>query len=356
MPGVTLHFVLADQIIDYWRSSRGDRPFDVDDPTLLNAFFHGAIGPDLGYFPGGDRFLSELSHCVRTGVLTRTLVASARTPIERAFAWGWLTHVIADREIHPLIGRAVGEHVRGSRRAFVDGASDPLHHLRVELGLDCWYAARHPRARTIRLTPVFDHDSIAYLREAYQSTYGVAIPDDTFLRSHQITGRRAGQSLATLWIIGALMRDRAWKVTIPGMRWMLCAGHHFALLRGISLAYLTPIDPAKWLLRSVAVAVARHRSLFLESYRGGVEELADVNLDTGRLITCEPKHAGTLAARRTLAAITRSNRRSQPERDREGTGRSGAPVRPFVVAEYVGASPGSAALGPDRAASRPMDA
>jgi hypothetical protein len=122
MPGITLHFVLASRVLQRWSAAPGTAPFDLDDPVARNAFYHGAVGPDIGYLPGGHRILSELAHQVSTGKLTGRLIQSARTPSERAFAWGWLTHVLADREIHPLIGRGVGELVHGCRDTFVPGA------------------------------------------------------------------------------------------------------------------------------------------------------------------------------------------------------------------------------------------
>ena len=70
MPGVAVHFVLADRVLSRWRGDGVEGasslpPFDVSDPASLNAFYHGAVGPDLGYFPGGHRLLSDLAHCVR---------------------------------------------------------------------------------------------------------------------------------------------------------------------------------------------------------------------------------------------------------------------------------------------------
>jgi len=340
MPGVTLHFVLADGVVDQWRRTKDPPPFDIDDPDHLNAFHHGAIGPDLGYFPGGDRFLSELSHTVRTGVLARTLVRTARTPRERAFAWGWLTHWLADRAIHPLVGRGVGEVLHGAPDVFVDGASDPLTHLRVELGLDCWYAARHRRARSIRLRPVFDETSIVYLQRAYALTYGVTIGVDAFLDSHRATGRRAAQSLSTLWIIGGLMRDRGWPLTLPGVRWALKRAYRSSALRGIALAYLNPVDPADWLLDEVAGRVAEHRERFLTLYRVGVDDLPDSNLDTGRLLDVEPTHPVTERSLRRLAELRRVGRASRPVRSLGG----GIPSRaaaPVLAAATAGSAAGA---------------
>jgi hypothetical protein len=54
----------------------------------------------------------------------------------------------------------VGELLTGRRHHFVDGASNFLAHLRVEMGVDAWYADRYPEARRRRLALAFraDHD------------------------------------------------------------------------------------------------------------------------------------------------------------------------------------------------------
>jgi hypothetical protein len=323
---------LAQRAVAHWKVSSSPAPFDLDDPDHLNAFHHGAVGPDLGYFPGGARVLSELSHCVRTGRLTRTLIRSARTPIERAYAWGWLTHVIGDRDIHPLIGRAVGEIVEGSRDVFVDGSSDPLTHLRVELGLDCWFAARRAGARSVRLRPSFDETSIAFLERAYAATYGVAIPRETFLASHRSAGRRAGQSLSTLWIVGGLMDQARGTVALCGLRRLLRAAYRSSALRGYSLAYVNPVSPSPWLLDAVGEAIPRHTRDFLAHWKDGAERVEDWNLDTGRRLAEEDDHPGTLRALESLGRLLRDAGRSLRPTARAGASgphhRTGAPEGP----------------------------
>jgi hypothetical protein len=303
LPGVTLHFVLAQRTVAHWRVSGARAPFDIDDPAQLNAFHHGAIGPDIGYIPGGDRVISELAHCVRTGSLTRALVETAHTPVERAFAWGWVTHVIGDREIHPLIGRGVGELVHGSNDVFVDGSSDPESHLRIELGLDCWFAARHPDARAVRLRPTFDESTVGYLERAYARTYGVAIPKASFLHSHVHMGKRAGQFLATIGFIGALMDDARGLIALPSMRRMLRAAYHRSTLRGLSLAYLNPVSPAEWLVDGVVQSIPEHTAHVLELVERGLDDFEDWNLDTGRRLDAETDHLGTLHALESLGRL-----------------------------------------------------
>jgi len=302
LPGITLHFIMADRVLEAWRDGRSAAPFDLDDPSAHNAFYHGAVGPDLGYFPGGARCLSDLAHCLRTGVLSRTLVHTARSARERAFAWGWITHVLADQAIHPWIGRGVGELVHGDRERFVDGSSDILSHLRVEMGVDAWYAARSPAVRRRRLRPAFRDDELAFLAQAFHTTYGVYFEDELFRRSHRAASRRVGQALATLTLVHALMDEGRGPALLPGVGRTLRALYRIGALRNVTMAYLTPVRPAPWLLEVVQGEMARHTVRFMETFERGAGNLDDWNLDTGRTLEEQGPHPGTQRARAALAA------------------------------------------------------
>lgn len=146
MPGLHLHRMLAQRMLDHW-DGEGINELNHYRPHCSdsrNAFFAGAFGPDLGYFPGGHRLISDLAHRVRSGQLVRHLLTTAATPIERCFAAGWLTHVVGDLPIHPAIPREVGELVNGDRTRPLGGGSHPAEHVRVETGLDAWWAAEEP--------------------------------------------------------------------------------------------------------------------------------------------------------------------------------------------------------------------
>lgn len=311
MPGVTLHFVLADRALHRWRMGTAAPPFDLDDPAALNAFYHGSVGPDLGYFPGGCRVLSDLAHCVRTGTLVRSMLHGARTVRERAFALGWLSHALADQAIHPWIGRGVGELLTGSRHRFVDGASHPLAHLRVEMGLDASCARSHPEVPVRRLFPAFRDRELGFLVRAYATTYGVAVPTALFARSHRAATRGVGQALASLALLSALMGGGGFPV-VPALRRALSAAYGRKTLRSVALAYLNPVAPPPWLLDAVGRAAARQPDTFLSHVREDARALQDVNLDTGRLLADETDHPGTLKALtglRTLAATASRTRR-----------------------------------------------
>lgn len=62
-----------------------------EDPTVLNAFYHGGLGPDMGYFPGTDPLLADLAQYVSSEGFARNLLSRASSELERAYAWGWVS-------------------------------------------------------------------------------------------------------------------------------------------------------------------------------------------------------------------------------------------------------------------------
>jgi hypothetical protein len=295
MPGVTLHLHLAERSLRAWRTG-GAAPFPLHDSIAVAAFRHGAFGPDLGYFPGGPTALSDLAHAHRSGDLCRALVRGSRTAVERAFAWGWVSHVLGDLMIHPLLGCAAGELVDGSAGRFIEGDASPVLHGRVEAGLDAVIARRYPRIRARPLEPILDERSIAFVRDAYLDTYGVALNLASLLRAHRGAARRAAQGLVLA----------AWNSTKLRHAHAVRTGQGEGRLRGrlakssLVLAYLLPIGPPAWLLASVRSIVRRFPRLLTESWRSNLATLGNHNLDTGRLESADDTHGAFVRARRYL--------------------------------------------------------
>src|SRR5438045_291954 len=63
--------------------------------------YGGSVIQDLGYYPFGSHFFSNLVHYVRSGEFVEALVREARDPNEYAFALGALAHYAADNAGHP---------------------------------------------------------------------------------------------------------------------------------------------------------------------------------------------------------------------------------------------------------------
>jgi hypothetical protein len=64
--------------------------------------YGGAIIQDMGYYPFGSQFFSDLTHYVRSGDFVLALIAESQDLKEYAFALGALAHYAADTTGHPL--------------------------------------------------------------------------------------------------------------------------------------------------------------------------------------------------------------------------------------------------------------
>ncbi len=305
MPNVTLHLLLAERVLGSW-TGRSVAPFPTDEPLFRNAFLQGAFGPDLGYFPGGERRFSDLAHCVGSGTLTRTLLARARTPVERAFAWGWVTHVVADRHLHPVVGLGLGDfrgtlEAGGTGPAFVSADADPAGHVRVETGIDAWISSLHPALRRRRFAPVFDELSIRFVGDAYRDVYGLEVELGRLLASHLAT---VDMSMKALSAIGVLSMGTEWPTSRLGQATVALAGRAARTLgRGeMTLAFLSPVPPPAWLRIAVAEEVAAFTGRVDQVLDDPDGALPDVNLDTGRPDGTDPDHGVTLRTLKLLEA------------------------------------------------------
>jgi hypothetical protein len=146
--------------------------------------YGGSIVQDLGYYPFGNKFFSDLTHYVRSGDFVAALVREAYDINEYAFALGALAHYAADNTGHPLaVNRAVVLVYPELRARFGDTltyADKPSAHLKTEFGFDVLQVARGNYA------PEDYHDRIGFkvakdvLERAFERTYAFEL-DDLFL-------------------------------------------------------------------------------------------------------------------------------------------------------------------------------
>jgi hypothetical protein len=143
--------------------------------------YGGAIIQDLGYYPYGSPFFSDLTHYIRSGDFIQALLRDAKDIIECAFALGALSHYAADNDGHRLgINRAVPVLYPGLRKKFGDSVSfedNRLAHVKTEFGFDVLEIARE------RFAPESYHDFIGFevsrpvLEQAFRETYGLELKD-----------------------------------------------------------------------------------------------------------------------------------------------------------------------------------
>jgi hypothetical protein len=69
----------------------------ADELKQAHAFaYGGCIIQDLGYYPFGSKFFSDLTHYVRSGDFVQTLISDSQDLNEYVFALGALSHYAAD--------------------------------------------------------------------------------------------------------------------------------------------------------------------------------------------------------------------------------------------------------------------
>ena len=143
--------------------------------------YGGCLIQDLGYYPFGSHFFSDLVHYVRSADFLQALLDESRDLDEYAFALGAVAHYGADVAGHSIaVNRAVPLLFPNLRRRFGDEvtyADNPSAHLKTEFGFDVLQVARGHYA------PSAYHDFIGFqvskdlLDRAFQKTYGLKMKD-----------------------------------------------------------------------------------------------------------------------------------------------------------------------------------
>ena len=152
-----------------------------DDLKKAHAFaYGGSLVQDMGYYPFGSKYFSDLTHYVRSGDLIVNLLKEATDVNEYAFALGALAHYSADNCGHPTINQVVGIEFPKLRKKFGDVVTyedNPKAHIRTEFGFDVTQVAKN------RYTSDRYHDLIGFeiskpvLERAFLDTYGIQLSD-----------------------------------------------------------------------------------------------------------------------------------------------------------------------------------
>ncbi|MEO6630279.1 MAG: zinc dependent phospholipase C family protein, partial [Mucilaginibacter sp.] len=138
--------------------------------------YGGCLLADMGYFPFGSKYFTNLSHYVRSGDFVENLISESQNINEYAFALGSLCHYMADRYGHsigtnhavPLVYPKIGE----KYGKIVTYEQDHSSHSKVELSFDVLETAKGNYAAEAY------HDFIGFevakpvLERAFLKTYG----------------------------------------------------------------------------------------------------------------------------------------------------------------------------------------
>lgn len=143
--------------------------------------YGGSLMPDLGYFPFGNVYFTNLVHYVRSGDFMDNLVSQSQNINEYAFALGAISHYLTDEYGHSLATNIaepiVYPKVAKKFGRVVTYEDYPVYHARMEFGFDVLQTARGNYASQEY------HDFIGFsvakpvLERAFMLTYSQNIND-----------------------------------------------------------------------------------------------------------------------------------------------------------------------------------
>jgi hypothetical protein len=265
--------------------------------------YGGSVIQDVGYYPFGSRFFSNLVHYVKSGDFVKRLIADALDVNEYAFALGALAHYSADNTGHPeAVNRAVPIIFPKLRAKFGDRVTyfqSPARHVIVEFSFDVVEAASG------KYVPDAYHAFIGFevarpvLERAFRETYGLEVKEvfgdvDLAIATYrfavsqlvpEITRKLGKKASAYTYTRKQFEREFGTKYRRPGL-----------LARFVTLLYrlLPKIGPLKPL--SFTTPPPEAQALFEQSFSDtrasyaralaavgdGTLDLPNTDLDTGR--------------------------------------------------------------------------
>jgi hypothetical protein len=141
--------------------------------------YGGCVIQDMGYYPFGSKYFSDLVHYVRSGDFVEALLADATDIDEMAFALGALAHYAADNNGHPIaVNRAVSIEYPKLRAEYgkeVTYADNPAAHLKTEFGFDVAQVAQGNYAAQDYHNFIGFQVSKDLLERAFRETYGLEL-------------------------------------------------------------------------------------------------------------------------------------------------------------------------------------
>jgi hypothetical protein len=278
--------------------------------------YGGSVIQDLGYYPFGHAYFSDLTHYVRTGGFVVNLLAEATNAKEYAFALGALAHYSSDARGHPAVNRAVAltyPELAKKYGPMVTYEESHSAHLSVEFGFDVYQVAMNRFSFDDYHNFIGFEVSQAMLQRAFLRTYGIplkkAIPQEdlaigTYRRSISKTipkmtkvalamrGKAPGtESAATQQAVEYQLTRADYETDFGKQYYKPGFGYR---LEAALMKLIPPIGPAKKLhykdpspeteklyLDSVEATIRTYRA-FLEELRTGRElDLKDLDADTG---------------------------------------------------------------------------
>jgi len=186
--GLSYSVLTHEQVIDIlWRDHissllrrRYPKATEADLRKAHAYAYGGCVVQDMGYYPFGSKYFSDLVHYARSGDFVQALLRDASDLNEYAFALGALAHYASDISGHPTINRITAIEFPKLQRKFgheVTYADDRKAHIQTEFGFDMVQVAKN------RYTSDHYHDFIGFevskplLERAFLDTYDLKLED-----------------------------------------------------------------------------------------------------------------------------------------------------------------------------------
>jgi len=363
-----------EEIIDLaWNSSI--RPLllarfpGATDAQLLEAHayaYGGSSIQDMGYYPFGKVFFSNLTHYVRTGDFVVWLLENAKTIDEYAFAVGALSHYLGDSIGHSLaVNPATAIEFPKLERKYgksITYDESPHGHIRTEFAFDIEELRNEDFAPPSYLRHIGFKVPRKFLEQAFRSIYGFDVHEllgraHPALRSYRTSVRSFIPAFAAAEVVlhrnqfspppddeayrtfatrvARTNYERKWKhfYYSPGIKAHLLAILVFLVptigaVSDLAIKIPTP-ETEEWYLQSVNLTVDEFRKRLgeLAAAPDPALTLANVDLDTGYTVRRGDYPLADQAYDQLIARLTSRPRPSIPES-----------LRKNILAHYASAS------------------
>jgi len=185
--------------------------------------YGGSIIQDLGYYPFGSKFYSDLTHYVRSGDFIANLIRESQDLDEYAFALGALAHYASDNDGHRMATNlAVPLLYPKLHLKFGDSvtyADDPLSHSKTEFGFDVFQSAKSRYAPDAYKNFIGFQVAKPVLERAFQDTYGLRM-EQVFFNLDLAVGsyrRAVGTILPALTKVAWQIKSQDIRKDAPGI-------------------------------------------------------------------------------------------------------------------------------------------
>jgi hypothetical protein len=220
-----------EQLIDLtWKASivplLRDRFPGITNAQLAEAHsyaYGGCAIQDIGYYPFGSQFFSNLTHYVRSGDFVDSLLRNARTPDEVAFAIGAMSHYYGDSIGHseatnPSVAAQFPTLAQKFHTDSVTYEENPHDHVRVEFAFDINEIAKHRFAPHKYLNHVGLNVATSLLAKAFFETYGLELDKTERVEHTNLFGYRFSvrKFLPNIAYAETLLHRNGFPPDIPG--------------------------------------------------------------------------------------------------------------------------------------------